>query len=127
MFYPFYRNLFGEGRTAYQIEKSEGVMFRQFLFAALLILTAGRNLSANQISLSLEKAIEIAVLESGSEKIQLVQEMMTQADAEKNISRAALLPNIKGEIGQSRQTINCLLYTSPSPRDLSTPRMPSSA
>jgi len=106
MFYPFYRNLFGEGRTAYQIEKSEGVMFRQFLFAALLILTAGRNLSANQISLSLEKAIEIAVLESGSEKIQLVQEMMTQADAEKNISRAALLPNIKGEIGQSRQTIN---------------------
>ena len=30
-------------------------------------------------------------------------------------------------IDDSDQTINCLLYTSPSPRDLSTSRMPSSA
>eukprot|EP00831_Metopus_contortus_P060883 TRINITY_DN52776_c0_g1_i1.p4 TRINITY_DN52776_c0_g1~~TRINITY_DN52776_c0_g1_i1.p4 ORF type:complete len:104 (+),score=14.93 TRINITY_DN52776_c0_g1_i1:217-528(+) len=28
---------------------------------------------------------------------------------------------------KSKKTINCLLYTSPSPRDLSTSRMPSSA
>ena len=31
------------------------------------------------------------------------------------------------EIYPSEQTYSCLLYTSPSPRDLSTSRMPSSA
>ena len=36
--------------------------------------------------------------------------------------------HIRGEFAQGRyQSFNCLLYTSPSPRDLSTSRMPSSA
>ena len=34
---------------------------------------------------------------------------------------------IKGRDGEIRTFYNCLLYTSPSPRDLSTSRMPSSA
>ena len=33
----------------------------------------------------------------------------------------------KGEVTKLMKTISCLLYTSPSPRDLSTSRMPSSA
>ena len=42
-----------------------------------------------------------------------------------NISRDL---DVTGEIkGQNGQAYNCLLYTSPSPRDLSTSRMPSSA
>ena len=34
---------------------------------------------------------------------------------------------ILDQLGESGQVIACLLYTSPSPRDLSTSRMPSSA
>ena len=37
-----------------------------------------------------------------------------------------LNPSISGEI-EAELTLTCLLYTSPSPRDLSTSRMPSSA
>ena len=33
----------------------------------------------------------------------------------------------KNSINELAESINCLLYTSPSPRDLSTSRMPSSA
>ena len=41
----------------------------------------------------------------------------------------SLLANVQGEKGVAESTwdLNCLLYTSPSPRDLSTSRMPSSA
>ena len=47
-----------------------------------------------------------------------------------------LWDNVKGEINEpllrdkkdpTKYSVNCLLYTSPSPRDLSTSRMPSSA
>ena len=38
-----------------------------------------------------------------------------------------LLDVLKGEDTSSYQGVDCLLYTSPSPRDLSTSRMPSSA
>ena len=44
---------------------------------------------------------------------------------------AGLLPQIAEDLGASGSVIGlgvtCLLYTSPSPRDLSTSRMPSSA
>ena len=33
----------------------------------------------------------------------------------------------KGNVSKLTQSLDCLLYTSPSPRDLSTSRMPSSA
>ena len=39
----------------------------------------------------------------------------------------AILPRFRGEIKQTPPFFSCLLYTSPSPRDLSTSRMPSSA
>ena len=38
-----------------------------------------------------------------------------------------LLAEVIADNERLRQFINCLLYTSPSPRDLSTSRMPSSA
>ena len=42
--------------------------------------------------------------------------------------RAAMLADIKQRFGRLDVLVNnCLLYTSPSPRDLSTSRMPSSA
>ena len=41
--------------------------------------------------------------------------------------RAELETCINEKGGDARNTLGCLLYTSPSPRDLSTSRMPSSA
>ena len=38
-----------------------------------------------------------------------------------------VVPNVFGNLGSSRQKVACLLYTSPSPRDRSSSRMPSSA
>ena len=38
-----------------------------------------------------------------------------------------LLDNAQKKLDTAQTVSNCLLYTSPSPRDLSTPRMPSSA
>ena len=40
---------------------------------------------------------------------------------------ASILPLIAYALLGSSRTLSCLLYTSPSPRDLSTSRMPSSA
>ena len=42
-------------------------------------------------------------------------------------SVTGLIDRIDNEINYKGLSINCLLYTSPSPRDLSTSRMPSSA
>ena len=39
----------------------------------------------------------------------------------------SLVPIIKKVVGDDLSLLVCLLYTSPSPRDLSTSRMPSSA
>ena len=50
----------------------------------------------------------------------------------KSIIVDGLIKKYEGDIAESKATVliylmNCLLYTSPSPRDLSTSRMPSSA
>ena len=46
---------------------------------------------------------------------------------EKKIVSAHRTPNRLWSYGESAESRGCLLYTSPSPRDLSTSRMPSSA
>ena len=51
----------------------------------------------------------------------------TSASEEKKISKRAYELGAKKHINVSIETSLCLLYTSPSPRDLSTSRMPSSA
>ena len=43
------------------------------------------------------------------------------------VSDELALPQLKAELEAACQVMVCLLYTSPSPRDLSTSRMPSSA
>ena len=54
-------------------------------------------------------------------------DLMTQAGAK--VSRAAISNWERGSNGivSNKLPVLCLLYTSPSPRDLSTSRMPSSA
>ena len=43
------------------------------------------------------------------------------------LSKDGVLPSTFAVVGFARRPWTCLLYTSPSPRDLSTSRMPSSA
>ena len=50
-----------------------------------------------------------------------------KAAAEANALRAAAFKAALAEGRDPAQAVACLLYTSPSPRDLSTSRMPSSA
>ena len=59
---------------------------------------------------------------------------MTQLARDTGLSRESLYKSLSGERAPSSETLfkviqamGCLLYTSPSPRDLSTSRMPSSA
>ena len=50
-----------------------------------------------------------------------------KAIEELNISIDSVRSEVVEIIGEGQQSPSCLLYTSPSPRDLSTSRMPSSA
>ena len=54
---------------------------------------------------------------------------MVQVIREKNedLEQAQLKDDVVSDINSSEERVSCLLYTSPSPRDLSTSRMPSSA
>ena len=45
----------------------------------------------------------------------------------KKIKYSTLKSNINGDDGNDLQAVTCLLYTSPSPRDRTRSRMPSSA
>ena len=49
----------------------------------------------------------------------------TVADVARTFGRAIIMPNLVPPVRNAAEA--CLLYTSPSPRDLSTSRMPSSA
>ena len=48
-------------------------------------------------------------------------------DSYKRAVTAVILENQEKELKESRQFLSCLLYTSPSPRDRTRSRMPSSA
>ena len=73
-------------------------------------------------------------LSLGSEAKQELIELKINSTGEINVKHIvspskmpATVPLFSGEISNLIVTNNCLLYTSPSPRDLSTSRMPSSA
>ena len=57
---------------------------------------------------------------------QLSDEQRMVRDSARQYAQDQLLPRVK-EAFRREETDPCLLYTSPSPRDLSTSRMPSSA
>ena len=63
---------------------------------------------------------------------EVIKENNAQAERKNNILLARIeelkkgLQNLREDV-EFYQSLNCLLYTSPSPRDLSTSRMPSSA
>ena len=74
-------------------------------------------------------AIATKLSEVGIERIEAGMPAVSPQDAEaiREISALKLPSKIFTFARAMRQDIDCLLYTSPSPRDLSTSRMPSSA
>src|SRR5260370_13927443 len=58
------------------------------------------------LQLSLKKAIEIALSPEGSTRLQLAQEALKQTEARKDQARAALLPDLEGQISDQNQTRN---------------------
>ena len=60
--------------------------------------------------------------------IEKVRDILSKIISEKHSkSNLENLPKTAAFFSEKDEVVNCLLYTSPSPRDLSTSRMPSSA
>ena len=53
--------------------------------------------------------------------------VVAQADARGQFISTSEIDALAAMVSDSNKRLDCLLYTSPSPRDLSTSRMPSSA
>ena len=66
---------------------------------------------------------------ASAEKKLAVMRAMSEADSKKNGDAAVELDSLRERCAEAEANLDkaCLLYTSPSPRDLSTSRMPSSA
>ena len=111
-------------------------------------LNAQRNLNSSQSSLAvsmqrLSSGLRVNSAKDDAAGLAIAERMNTQVrgmnvairNANDGISLAQTAEGALGKIGDNLQRMreltvqarNCLLYTSPSPRDLSTSRMPSSA
>lgn len=60
----------------------------------------------SELKLSLRDAVEIALSEEGHARVQLVQELVRQADAQADQTRALLLPHLEASVGQQSITRN---------------------
>jgi len=58
------------------------------------------------LQLSLKKAVEIALSPEGSTRLQLAQEALKQTEARKDQARAALLPDLEGQVSERSLTEN---------------------
>ena len=76
--------------------------------------------------MSINDLRELSILELETKVSELKKELMESrfSLATSQIEDTSIFKKIKKQIAQAN---TCLLYTSPSPRDLSTSRMPSSA
>ena len=103
-------------------EKKVGVVHENMLVGGLDLLEKGK------YNIVLGEGLASAVNANIGDKITLIspQGQSTPAGLMPRLRRFTVV-GIFGGIGPAEYTNNCLLYTSPSPRDLSTSRMPSSA
>ena len=62
------------------------------------------------LQLSLKQAVEIALGPEGNARVQLAEEMIRQAQARSAQSRAALLPDFEGSVGQQNLTRNLAAF-----------------
>ena len=80
-------------------------------------------ISLGKVGLSTVCAQQVTVATDGSGKVRTIQAALNSLPAEAAKPRTVYIKN--GVYNE--KVFICLLYTSPSPRDLSTSRMPSSA
>ena len=68
--------------------------------------TSGASPEKTVLSLSLKKAVELALAPDGNARLQIARELVRQAQAKSAQARGALLPNLDGTFNASNQTRN---------------------
>ncbi|MGE5569322.1 MAG: TolC family protein [Rhodospirillales bacterium] len=83
-------------------------MQRQLMLLLVPLAVLGQELTERQqpLRLSLKQAVEIALAPEGNARIQLAEEAMRQSRARSAQARAALLPNVDGQVLYQSQTRN---------------------
>jgi len=76
------------------------------LFLAPLAVAADSQAERGVLSLSLKRAVELAIAPEGSAQIQLSREALTQAQSRSGQARSALLPDIESSLGYRDMTVN---------------------
>src|SRR5277367_4510561 len=74
--------------------------------ASLGLLRAEPAAVEGTLSLSLKRAVEIALAPDGSPRVALAVETVKQAESRQAVSRGALLPDLESSINDQRQTEN---------------------
>ncbi|SRR5579883_16028 len=81
-----------------------------FLSIPALALAQFDGAAQQTLSLSMKRAVEIALTPEGSPRITLAMETIKQADMRRLEQRAALLPDLEGSVQDHRQTTNLHAY-----------------
>ncbi|MCP5118654.1 MAG: TolC family protein, partial [bacterium] len=72
----------------------------------ILLLAAATAVHPQTLTLSMKRAVEIAVEPEGSIRMQLALESTRQAESQKGQARAALLPQIESHVSRDTRTVN---------------------
>ena len=80
-----------------------------------------------QVSLGVLYAEGRGVVQDEAEAVRWYRMATEQGDVAAQVNLGAMYAAGRGVVRDREVAMSCLLYTSPSPRDLSTSRMPSSA
>src|SRR5262245_50712181 len=76
------------------------------IFATIVCMSALRAQEKPLMELSLKQAVEIALTPDGATRARLARETITTAKTQERQALGALLPNVDGYLGYSRQTVN---------------------
>jgi outer membrane protein len=72
----------------------------------IFLVTAAPGMAQNTLSLSLKRAVEIALTPEGSTRVALAQESIKQAEKRVSEAKAAFLPDLEASVQDRRQTTN---------------------
>lgn len=73
---------------------------------SLWLVCASLAMAQDRLPLSLRKSVEIALAPDGNTRVAIAQEQIAAAEARRQQARAALLPNVDGQIGYQSVTRN---------------------